>query len=87
MSYDPLVFGKNNLEHIVSIEVKDDKAYIFTQNDDGSVDEHEVNNRFWILAEKQLDKYFVRLDGELHYKWGKQFPKRQWFIAQRMLFG
>lgn len=78
MSYDPLIFGKNDKEGIVSIEVNDSNAEIFYENKPTEV----VSNRFWILANEQLPG-FIKLKGDLHYKYGRQFNERSEFLKFR----
>lgn len=81
-----LVYGKNPQEKIVGVEVADDQAELFIQNDDGTVTSKWVSNRYWILAEKQLDKNFKRLQGDLHYKFGTQFKSRDEFKKMRHIY-
>src|SRR5690606_953093 len=83
MSYNPLIHGKDATERIVSIEPLDEHAILFVENKDGSVEMKEVPNRYWLLADKQLNKSFVRLEGDLHYKWGVQFTTREDFLNAR----
>lgn len=73
--YNPLIFGKDQTENIVSIEVTDDKCELFIQNNNGDVESKIVRNKFWMLANTQLDKNFVKLKGEQHYRYGRQFTK------------
>jgi DNA polymerase, archaea type len=74
-NYDPLIWGKNSQEKIVSIEINDANAELFIQQDDGSIEVKLVPNKFWLLANSALDKGFVRLKGDQHYKWGRQFTE------------
>jgi DNA polymerase elongation subunit (family B) len=68
--YDnPLIFGKNSLEQIISLEVKDDKVWLFLNN--GEVLEKPMI--YWILSEKKLDAQFDRLEGNQHYKYIRRF--------------
>jgi len=78
-----LIYGKSDVTNIVSIEVEDDKAYLFQEFPDGTKDIKIVQNRFWVLAPYNLDRTFSRLQGDLHYKWGKQFTKRDEFLEFR----
>lgn len=78
-SYDPLIYGKNVLEHIVSIEPSDDKAIVYMEKN-GNIDAIEIENRYWILSSTALDPGFIRLNGNLHYRYGKQFRSRRDFI-------
>lgn len=75
MKYDKLIFGKNDTENIVSIEVNDDTAELFIEKD-GKVTSLFVPNKFWILSNQNIKGDFVRLKGDTHYKYGKQFTTR-----------
>lgn len=66
---DKLIFGKDPLEGIVSIEVKDNKVYLFLNN--GDVQSKPMI--YWMLADKKLDKNFEKLEGNQHYKWIRRF--------------
>ena len=67
-----LIFGKNSTENIVSIEIDGATATIFTEKA-GTVTSSEVPHRFWLLCNERLDLTWVRLEGDQHYCWGKQF--------------
>lgn len=72
-----LLFGKNQTENIVSIEVKDESAELFIQQEDGSVKSEFVPNKFWILSNEKVHSNWTRLKGDLYYKFGKQFNTRE----------
>lgn len=78
-----LIYGKNPLERIVSIEPLDDCAEIFIENKDGKIETQFVKNRYWILADRQINKSFIRLKGDLNYKYGAQFANREEFGKKR----
>lgn len=81
-----LIYGKNDLERIVSIEINDDEATLFREMPDGTLDIKKVSNRFWILGSKQFDKSWVRLEGEQYFKWGKQFTEySKWLETKKSL--
>jgi len=80
--YDKLIYGKSQIEFITSIEVQDDKALLFRELPDGTVDTLEVSNRFWALAPYNMGGY-SRLKGDLHYKFGKQFSTEEEFLKYR----
>lgn len=81
-----LIYGKNPLERIVSIEVNDDTATIFRELPDGSLDIQKHPNRFWILATKPFGAGWVKLEGEQDFKYGKQFKEyKDWVEAKRTL--
>jgi DNA polymerase I len=70
-----LVYGKNNQKNIVSIEVIDDTAEIFLESEDGSLNTMYVPNSYWILSNEPQGSSWVKLAGDLHYKYGKKFKK------------
>lgn len=80
-----LLFGKNNLERIVSIEPSDDFIEIFTE-ENGFTSSSFLPNRYWLLSNRQLRSDWVKLKGDLHYKWGKQYKNRDEFLQFRNVF-
>lgn len=83
MKYDPLIYGKDQTERIVSIEVDDDKASLFIENEDGTVDRKIVDNRFWLLSSKKIDKNWIKLKGSLSYKYGIQFNTEEEYLQYK----
>lgn len=84
--YDKLIFGKNNTEKIVNIEVHNSTAELFIQQEDGSIKSEFASNKYWILSAYKLRSDWVRLKGNLHYKWGKQYADRSQFLADKKQF-
>lgn len=82
MKYDALIFGKDQTENIVGIEVTDDSAELFIEKE-GVVTSKFVPNRFWILANENIKGKFSRLKGNQHYKYGIQFKEREEFSKTR----
>jgi DNA polymerase I len=83
-----LIYGKNDVERIVSIEVQDDKATLFREMPDGEIQTQIVPNRFWILTNECPDNTsWRRLKGDLHYKWGKQYTNREFYQKERYRYG
>jgi len=81
---DKLLYGKSGLQHIVGLEVTDSYAEVFQENPKtGLVTSLFIPNKFWILSDKPFTRGFVRLEGEQHYKWGKQFETREDFLKFR----
>jgi DNA polymerase elongation subunit (family B) len=79
-----LIYGKNPLERIVSIEISDDTATVFRELEDGSLDIQKHPNRFWILATKPFGPGWVKLEGEQDFKFGKQFKDyKEWAEAKK----
>jgi DNA polymerase elongation subunit (family B) len=70
-----LIYGKNSLERIVSIEIQDDTATIFRELEDGSLDIQKHSNRFWVLGSRAFGSGWVKLAGDQYFKYGKQYTK------------
>lgn len=70
--YDSLIYGKNNTENIVSMEVDGDTATLFIEKD-GVVSSQQVPHKFWLLCSERPDLSWVRMEGNQHYQYGKQF--------------
>lgn len=68
-----LIYGKNKLDRIVSIEPENNVAVIYRELEDGTIDAVEVPNRYWILSNKPHSDKWVKLDGSQHYCWAKQY--------------
>ena len=86
MDSNALIFGKSGLKKIVALEVQDHEAEIFVQAEDGSVTSHIIPNRFWLLCSEQADSNFVRLKGDLHYCWGRQYLDKQTWGRDRSAY-
>lgn len=68
-----LIYGKNSLDRIVSLEPDEGSVKVFRRLSDGSLETTFHPTKYWILADRQINKTWVRLNGDLHYRWGKQF--------------
>lgn len=90
-SYNELIYGKNQQERIISLEVVDtedsSQIELYVQEEDGSVSTKIVPNKYWILSDKPVQKDWVRLKGNLHYQYGKQYNSRQDYQKFRSIFG
>lgn len=83
ITYDPLIYGKNNLERIVSIEPGEESVEIFQQKEDGTIFSTFEPLKYWILSDQAQGRDWIRLEGNLHYKWGRQFSSREDFSKVR----
>lgn len=72
MSNNELIYGKNRTNNIVSIEVEGDTVTLFIEKD-GIVSQEKHPHRFWLLSNERLDLSWVKMNGDQHYKFGKQF--------------
>lgn len=64
-----LIYGKNTIDRVVSIEIKDNKVMLYRELEDGSIDVESRPHKWWLLFHKQLSPKFKRLEGDLHFKW------------------
>ena len=79
---DQLIFGKNSLQEIISIEVKNDKVFLFLN--DGTIKTHPMI--YWMLSNKKLDSKFERLEGNQHYKFIRRFKSKNTFIKYNGIY-
>lgn len=79
---DKLIYGKTSTENIVSVEPADDSVEIFTEKN-GVVSSLFAPNKYWILSNRREDHNWIRLKGDLHYKFGRQFSTRESFLKVR----
>lgn len=78
--YDSLIYGKSNIENIVSMEIENDKINLFIEKD-GNVSLKEVPHRYWLLCSERPDLSWIRMEGDQHYLYGKQFD-HYWKLRQ-----
>ena len=86
MNNDQLIYGKNNTQRIVAIEVVDPHVELYIQNEDGTITVKQEPNKYWLLANTPLSKEFATLKGNLHYKYGRQFLERTEFTKWRGIY-
>ncbi len=68
--YNDLIYGKNELSRIVSIEDRGDgTAEIFREMDNGEVLSSIIDNSYYILFTEQHSEKFKRLSGNQPYCW------------------
>lgn len=79
---DALLYGKSNFSRIVSINPYDDKAEIFTREENGNLKSHIIPNKYWILT-NDVKSQWRPLKGNNHYKYGKMFETREEFQKTR----
>jgi DNA polymerase, archaea type len=82
MKYDSLIFGKDQTENIVSIEVSDEWLEVFTETN-GIIDNHWLPNIYWILSNTPHGQGWTKLEGNQHYCWGKKYSNFQSYIKER----
>lgn len=78
-----LIYGCSDLERIVNIECKDKTAEIFQELEDGTIKSSIIDNAYWLLSNVPLDNKFNRLNGDLFFKYDKQYTTRDDFVKDR----
>lgn len=83
MNNDYLIYGKaENCDGIVAVEIKNDIAHLFLEKDN-KIQQIQVPNRFWLLANKKLPGKCVKMAGNQFFSWGQQFTSREQFERAR----
>lgn len=78
-NYNPLIFGKDNTENVVSCEVHDGSVDLFIEKD-GKISIKTIPNKYWLLAPVKYDSGFTKLEGKLYYNWIKYYDnKSDWW--------
>lgn len=67
-----LIYGKARINNIVSAEVDKDKIILYLEKE-GKVSVRELPHKFWLLCSERPDLTWMKMQGEQHYKYGKQF--------------
>jgi DNA polymerase elongation subunit (family B) len=79
---DKIIYGKDQTQRVVSIEFKSDDiarqsfVELFIHNENNEIERKIIPAKSWMLSSRPLDKRFVRLKGDLHYKYGKLYDTR-----------
>ena len=83
--YDPLIYGKDNTENIVAIEVVDNEVWLFREVDGVvSIDKHP--HKHWILSNKPArDGKTTKLEGNQFYKYLKEYDSKEEWDESRKL--
>ena len=82
---EDLIYGKNKTYRIVCVEQHDTHLEIFREVNGKILNSFIPCNR-WILSSYPLDTNWIRLKGELHYKFGKQYNSEEEFQNAKIKF-
>jgi len=78
-----LIYGKCQIERIVSMEVNDSELEVFFENKNGKVSSKFYPIEHWFLSDRPINRINNRLRGNLHYKYINTFRcKKDMFIEQ-----
>lgn len=67
-----LIYGKNNLTNIVSVEPFEDKLIIFREID-GKLIKESIANTYWLITEQRISQKQRELSGDQPYKYIAEF--------------
>lgn len=76
---NPLIYGKNAVQRIVSIEPGDATAEVFRELEDGTVVSETVPNSHYILFDRQHSPKMKRLKGDQFYNHIMEYDNREKF--------
>lgn len=72
-----LIYGKDSLKRIVSVEVDDTHLHVFRELEDGSITKQSIEGAYWFITNKNINpnKAFT-LAGHQFYKYYYEFSSR-----------
>lgn len=82
---DDIIYGKNKDTNIVNISIKDNTVYLFKEFKDGVYAE-TLPYKHWVLAPKQYNSSFVKLEGNQHFNWYKEYDTTESFYEAKKSF-
>ena len=68
MYNNKLIFGKNEMSHVVGLEPDDGRLIIF-QEINGEVKQTFIENKYWVLTDRKVSSKMNELKGDQHYKY------------------
>lgn len=77
-----LIYGKARINNIVSAEVDKDIITLFIENN-GTVTTKTLPHKYWLLCNERLDLTWLKMNGEQHYSYGKQFSDYWKYRAEK----
>lgn len=84
---EKIIYGKQSLEKIVSIEPGDSSLELFYENIPGQITSEVKPFKYWLLSNKPFDEEYIKLNGELYYKYGRQFDTKDEWQDHRKRYG
>lgn len=81
---DELVYGKNPMERVVSVEPRETDCVIYYQDKQGKIVEHFMDYRRYILSKFPLNDHSQKLLGNSDYRFITKFKSREkWYEQQK----
>lgn len=82
--YDKLIYGKNDMTNIVSVEADDNDLVIFTEKN-GEVKSLKVPTSYWFITNKRISQKQIELEGTQYYRYLAEFNNYEDFTKIRTL--
>jgi DNA polymerase, archaea type len=73
MYENKLIYGKNNLERVVNVEIDGSDLVIFRELEDFTVERTVVPASFWLITNSSISPKQTKLDGSQYYKYLAEF--------------
>lgn len=68
-----LIFGKNKTERIVNVEAVGSSLILFIQEEDGTITENPIPNKYWLITSKSVSSKQKTLKGNQYYRYLAEF--------------
>lgn len=85
MYSNKLIFGKNQLERIVSIEPVGDTVFIFQELQDGTIKKIILPASYWFITNNKISSKQKSLNGNQYYKYIGEFNNEEEFDSVRKI--
>ena len=85
MENNKLIYGKNEINRIVSIEPSGNDLIIYRELEDGSVEKQVLDATYWLITNERVSSKQQELEGDQHYKYLAEFNDEQEYERVRSL--
>lgn len=83
LSLNSLIFGKDQSEGVVSVTLKDDTVFLYTESKEGKVNLEKISYMPWFLSPNKLAAHSERLLGNQYYKYITSVKTSKFLEAQK----
>lgn len=72
-----LIYGKDQTERIVALEVDNDELVVFQEMKDGSIVESRREAKFWAITNRKVSDKQIALEGDQFFKYLAEFDNQE----------
>jgi DNA polymerase I len=83
MSYDKLLYGKSGISRVVGLECNGTNLDVYRLLENGETELTKLPFKYWLLSSESGNSGWVKMKGNLHYQYGKQFSTKAEFAKAR----